>query len=52
MPNGNPIDFITKLSDYVRNTRAGVASDSELQNDIDSIQTLIDSTLYKLTNLQ
>lgn len=51
-PNNDPISFMTKLSDYVRNSRAAVASDSELQNDIDSIQSLIDSTLYKLTNLQ
>lgn len=52
MPSNDPISFMTKLSDYVRNTRAAVASDSELQNDIDTIQSLIDSTLYKLTNLQ
>lgn len=52
MPNNDPISFMTKLSDYVRNTRAAVASDSELQNDIDTVQSLIDSTLYKLTNLQ
>lgn len=51
-PNNDPISFMTKLSDYVRNSRAAVASDSELQNDIDSIQSLIDSTLYKLTNLR
>lgn len=51
-PNGDPIAFITQLSDYVRSKRYAVATDSELQNDIDSIQTLIDSTLYKLTNLR
>ena len=52
LPNNDPISFMTKLSDFVRTNRAAVASDSELQNDIDSIQSLIDSTLYKLTNLQ
>lgn len=52
MPSNDPISFMTKLSDYVRTTRTGVASDSEIQNDIDTIQSLIDSTLYKLTNLQ
>lgn len=52
MPNSDAVSFMTKLSDYVRSTRAAVASDSELQNDIDSIQSLIDSTLYKLTNLR
>lgn len=52
MPNADPVAFITRLSDYVRSTRGRVASDSEIQNDIDTIQSLIDSTLYKLTNLR
>lgn len=52
LPNADPVAFMSQLSDYVRRTRAAVASDSELQNDIDSIQTLIDSTLYKLKNLR
>ena len=52
LPNNDPISFMTKLSEYVRKTRTAVASDSEIQNDIDTIQSLIDSTLYKLTNLR
>jgi hypothetical protein len=52
LPTGQPIPFVTALSNYVRNTRGAVSSDSELQNEIDTIQKLIDSTLYKLTNLQ
>jgi hypothetical protein len=47
-----PIGFVESLSSYVSSNRAAVADDSELQNDIDSIQTLIDSTLYKLKNLK
>ena len=48
VPTTAPIDFVSALSDYVMSTRASVASDSELQNLIDEIQQLIDSTLYKL----
>lgn len=51
-PNDDPVVFMTQLSNYVRRSRGAVASDSELQNDIDTIQTLIDSTLYKLENLR
>ena len=42
------IFFLLLLDDYVRSNRSTVASDSELQNLIDEIQQLIDSTLYKL----
>ena len=48
VPTTAPIDFVSALSDYVTSTRASVAADSELQNLIDEIQQLIDSTLYKL----
>ena len=48
VPSSAPIDFVSALSDYVTSTRASVAADSELQNLIDEIQQLIDSTLYKL----
>ena len=51
-PNDDPVAFMTQLSNYVRRVRAGVATDSEIQNDIDTVQTLIDSTLYKLENLR
>lgn len=51
-PNDDPVAFMTQLSNFVRQSRGPVASDSEIQNDIDTIQTLIDSTLYKLTNLR
>ena len=48
VPTGEPIDFVSALSDYVMGNRAKVGSDSELQNLIDGVQELIDSTLYKL----
>ena len=51
-PTATPQEFVSALSDYVMGTREAVASDSELQNDIDAIQTLINSTQYKLTFLR
>ena len=48
VPTTAPIEFVSALSDYVMSTRASVASDSEIQNLVDEIQDLIDSTLYKL----
>lgn len=52
IPTEAPIDFVSALGDYVAATRASVAADSELQNLIDEIAELIDSTLYKLRFLQ
>ena len=49
MPDaGNPIKLVTGLSVYIHSTRAHVGSDSELQNLIDEIQSLVNSTMYKL----
>ena len=48
MPSGAALNVVSGLSDYVMSTRANVASDSEIQNLIDGIQELIDSTIYKL----
>lgn len=48
VPTTAAIDFVSALSDYVMSSRANVADDSEIQNLIDEIQDLIDSTLYKL----
>jgi len=48
VPTSAAIDFVSALSDYVMSSRANVADDSEIQNLIDEIQDLIDSTLYKL----
>ena len=43
---------LTNLSKYVAVNRAIVGSDSELQNMVDEIASLIDSTIYKLTFLK
>jgi hypothetical protein len=45
---------LTDLKDYVDQTRqtADIPQDSEIQNAIDEIASLIDSTLYKLEFLK
>lgn len=43
---------LKNLSKYVAVNRSVVGTDSELQNIVDEIVTLIDSTIYKLTFLK
>lgn len=43
--------YLRNLSDYVVTNRGIVGDDSELQNQIDTIQDLINSTVYKLRRL-
>lgn len=47
----DPVKFIVGLQDYVDKNRSAVCDESELQNIIDEIVQLIDSTRYKLENL-
>lgn len=44
--------LISELRTVIDNTRVNAGVQSELQNAIDSIQDLCNSTLYKLQNLQ
>lgn len=46
-PKEDPVSFIQELSSYIAAER-DFCDDSEIQNDIDAIATLCDSTLYKL----
>lgn len=48
VPITEPIQFLSDLGDYVTTNRLSVGSDSELQNLIDGVMELIDSTIYKL----
>lgn len=43
-----PLKYMTSLSKYVEDERKRLPQDSELQNIIDEIAQLIDSTIYKL----
>ena len=53
---GNPtveaLDYVKTLREYVRTKRVQMPQDSEIQNEIDSIATLLNSTCYKLTRLR
>jgi hypothetical protein len=43
-----PLEFIKWVQEYVQFCRKDLPQDTELQNMIDEIEALIDSTLYKL----
>lgn len=47
----NIIDYFEKLHKYEEMKRKSLPQDSHLQNIMDEIRTLVDSTLYKLKNL-
>ena len=50
LPDNNPVTYLTYLKDEVAILRraSGFPQDSELQNEVDTIANLINSTLYKL----
>lgn len=47
----DPVKLITDLREFIDNIRVNCGVQSELQNAIDSIQELSNTTLYKLINL-
>jgi hypothetical protein len=47
----DPIRYFKALQKYVDQNRTHLPKDSEIQNTVDEILDLIDSTLYKLQNL-
>lgn len=51
-PLANGLDELKALSAYVQANRSVVGADSELQNMVDEVLALIDSTIYKLTFLK
>ncbi len=48
----DPLALIINLREFIDNTRVNCGTTSELQNDIDAIVTLCNSTIYKLQNLK
>lgn len=46
------LEYMKSLRAYVRNKRTELPQDSEIQNDVDAIANLINSTCYKLTRLR
>lgn len=47
-----PLDYMTTLRDYVAEKRMDMPQESNIQNEIDNIANLIDTTLYKLKFLR
>ena len=47
-----PVEYIEQLKDFVDNIRKVLPEDTQLQNIIDEIAELLDSTCYKLKNLK
>jgi hypothetical protein len=48
----DPTKYITKIKEFVKDYRAHLPEDTQLQNLVDEIAALIDSTLYKLRFLK
>lgn len=46
------LEYMIGTSDYVKQARVELPQDSELQNIVDEIQSLLDSTIYKLRFLK
>ena len=46
--DANPLAYMLSLRDYVKAAREALPQDSQIQNEVDNIATLIDSTLYQL----
>lgn len=51
-PMEEPIKYFEQLSKFVETYRKELPQKTELQNIIDEMAQLIDSTIYKLTNLK
>ena len=51
-PKLSPLDELRGLSNYIDDNRSIVGNESELQNLVDEIQTLVDSTVYRLAFLK
>ena len=47
-----PLEYIRGLRDYVRQERTKLPQDSEIQNEIDGIATLLNRTVYRLRFLK
>ena len=52
LPKNPPLAYLESLQGFVQEARQSLPQDSELQNEIDSIATLLNSTCYKLTRLR
>ena len=49
---GDPVNYMEMLKEYVDKIRTALPEESQLQQLVDNIAELIDTTLYKLKNLK
>lgn len=49
---GEPLEYLKALRIYVEDNRKILPADSNIQNEVDTITSLLDSTIYKLTFLR
>ena len=47
-----PLEYMTMLQVFVADSRVDLPQESNIQNEVDNIATLIDSTIYKLAFLE
>lgn len=54
VPPTNALDYLEAISNYVTEQRKadGFPQDSEIQNEVDNVQNLVNSTIYKLRYLK
>jgi len=51
-PAAEPLEYLTSIREYVIANRDAISEYSNIQNEIDAVMTLLDSTIYKLTFLK
>ena len=51
-PAAEPLDYLTSIREYVIANRDAISDYSNIQNEIDAVMTLLDSTIYRLTFLK
>jgi DNA-binding ferritin-like protein len=50
--SGEPLDYLKALREYVQENRKQLPEGSNIQNEVDTITSLLDSTIYKLSFLR
>lgn len=48
MMEDSPLQYMTEIQDYVTSQRKLIAQDLEIQNSVDTIMELLNTTVYKL----
>ena len=52
MMEDGPLGYLMEIQDYVESQRKIIAQDSEIQNAIDTIMDLLNTTIYKLRQFE